>query len=332
MFVSKCNKCFHSLDPIISSKKLLSMARIRFPERLPLIRPFPVRYISEDTMRQIRQKAQITEDKMQTDYLNKLVQKKSEEDTRIKFKYRKGVDIIHNEEIEGTIYKYDLPIENQPIQFRNQLMVVDEEHELTTPTMNLYEELDLDKDSSYEQYVIKVNQNYNHEVDMYGDIKKAGSASLKVLQFGIPIPHDLLDDKLVMSDIRLHTTFNQDMPGAIENVHPNKFIANLRPVEEFRHTPVIPISEKDLKELQKKKDARNRQGYFVEIKKDTVYYYTITLLIFSAIVYALYISNEMSLNTAYDIDKAKVSRLEIARGSEGLGKISNAEQFKMPKQ
>lgn len=210
-------------------------------------------------------------------------------------------------------------------------MVVDDQEDLSTPTLNLYEELELDKDSSYEQYVIKINQSFNHEVDMYGDVKKAGSASLKVLQFGIPIPHDLIEDKIVMRDIRLNTTFNQDMPGAIENVHPNKFIANLRPVEEFRHTPIIPISEKDLKELEKKKDARNRKGYFVEIKKDTIYYYVITLLIMGAIAYTLYISNEFALNKAYDIDKTKIARLEMSKGRDGLGKLSDAEQFKMPK-
>ena len=49
---------------------------------------------------------------------------------------------------------------------------------------------------------------------------------------------------------------NTDIPGALELVHPNKFLASksaihnylldLRPVEEFRHTPLIPISEKEL--------------------------------------------------------------------------------------
>lgn len=32
----------------------------------------------------------------------------------------------------------------------------------------------------------------------------------------------------------------------MENEHPHKFLKNLRPIEEFRHTPLIPISEKDL--------------------------------------------------------------------------------------
>ena len=49
-----------------------------------------------------------------------------------------------------------------------------------TPLENLYENLDIDKDSSYESFIIKLNQNYNNEIDMYGDVKKAGESHLKV--------------------------------------------------------------------------------------------------------------------------------------------------------
>jgi hypothetical protein len=165
---------------------------------------------------------------------------------------------------------------------------------------------------------------------MYGDIRKAGSASLKVLQFGVPIPYDHLEDSLLMSDIRLHVTFNQDLPGAIENVHPNKFIANLRPVDEFRHTPLIPIPEKDLRELQKKIDARNRKGYFVEIKKQTLYYYAITSFVFLTIAYVFYITNEFNMATAFEIDKIRENRDSMSRGKEGLGRVADFKKFDMP--
>lgn len=59
-----------------------------------------------------------------------------------------------------------------------------------TQVQNLFEILELDKDSSYEQMIIKLNQAYNNEVDMYGDIIKAGERrpNIRVLDFGIPIP------------------------------------------------------------------------------------------------------------------------------------------------
>ncbi len=59
---------------------------------------------------------------------------------------------------------------------------------------------------------------------------------------------------------------------------------DLKPVEEFRHTPVIPIPEKDIKEYKKKIEEKNRMGVYLEVKKQTVYYYGIAIL-FAVILY-----------------------------------------------
>ena len=77
---------------------------------------------------------------------------------------------------------------------------------------------------------------------------------------------------------------NTDIPGAMEVVHPNKFLPSLRPVEDFRHTPIIPISEKDMKDYQKKVEERNRKGYYVEIKKDTIYFYSKLFIHYSSLL------------------------------------------------
>jgi hypothetical protein len=69
---------------------------------------------------------------------------------------------------------------------------------------------------------------------------------LRVLEFGVPIPHQFLADEVAMKTLRSLMRFNPDIPGALELVHPNKFLPNLRPVDDFRHTPIIPISEKDI--------------------------------------------------------------------------------------
>jgi hypothetical protein len=47
----------------------------------------------------------------------------------------------------------------------------------------------------------------------------------------------------------------------------------LRPIEEFRHTPIVPISEKEIREYQKKVEEKRRTGVYFEVKKQTVYYY-----------------------------------------------------------
>ena len=43
--------------------------------------------------------------------------------------------------------------------------------EALTQVQKMMDILDCDKDSAYESFVIKFNQEYNHEVDMYGDVR-----------------------------------------------------------------------------------------------------------------------------------------------------------------
>ena len=59
---------------------------------------------------------------------------------------------------------------------------------------------------------------------MYGDIQKAGESQLKVLEFGVPIPFEFVADDEKMNKVRSMYRVNTDIPGAIELVHPNKFL------------------------------------------------------------------------------------------------------------
>jgi len=104
----------------------------------------------------------------------------------------------------------------------------------------------------------------------------------------------------------------------------------LRPVEEFRHTPVIPISEKDLSDHRKKVDEANRKGYYVEIKKDTIYFYctyfslldnlallVIATLALGIIVYAFMMMNEKQMQIKKDLDRTKMLRYRANAGKKG---------------
>ena len=151
------------------------------------------------------------------------------------------------------------------------------------------------------------------------------------MEFGIPIPYETLNDPDTMKTIRYMARFNPDMPGAIELVHPNKFLPNLRPVEEFRHTPVIPISEKDLAEHRRKVEEANRKGYYVEIKKDTIYFYMIASLSLGIIVYAFMMMTEKQMQIKRDIDRTKMLRQKANAGRLGGAiemdrKVENIEQ------
>ena len=48
--------------------------------------------------------------------------------------------------------------------------------------------------------------------------------SVQVLEFGIPIPWEIINDEMTMKTIRSLARYNPDIPGAIELVHPNKFL------------------------------------------------------------------------------------------------------------
>jgi hypothetical protein len=58
------------------------------------------------------------------------------------------------------------------------------------------------------------------------------------------IPSKYLLDKDYMDDVKKCFSMNFNIPGTIENEHPHRFIKGLRPLEDFPHTPLIPISEK----------------------------------------------------------------------------------------
>jgi hypothetical protein len=72
------------------------------------------------------------------------------------------LDVIpHNEEKNGKLHKYGLPIKNE-LPF-GELIVQEDIPELPkTSTEKLFELLDLDKDSSYESLLLKYQSEFNH--------------------------------------------------------------------------------------------------------------------------------------------------------------------------
>lgn len=63
----------------------------------------------------------------------------------------------HNSDFNGVLYKYDLPVINEPIIFRNQSSLqLTEESQTLTVTENLLNKLDVDKDTAFESFIIKL--------------------------------------------------------------------------------------------------------------------------------------------------------------------------------
>jgi len=77
------------------------------------------------------------------------------------------------------------------------------------------------------------------------------------------------------------------MPGTMENEHPHRFIQNLRPIEEFRNTPLIPISERQMREHKEMLERYHRNAFMFEVKKETFFNYGL-LIGFVYIAYSLF--------------------------------------------
>jgi hypothetical protein len=50
------------------------------------------------------------------------------------------------------------------------------------------------------------------------------NVTCQVLEFGVPIPYEFINNEPVMKQLRGLFRYNPDMPGAIELVNPNKFL------------------------------------------------------------------------------------------------------------
>ena len=123
----------------------------------------------------------INDDEFLPDREDLEIQLREQMDASITIASKSDDRLRHNEDVGGMIYKYDLPVENLPITFKNAAaLIAAKAEEINTPSMNLMEELDCDKDTAFESFIIKHHSTFNNEVDMYGDIQKAGDSSLKV--------------------------------------------------------------------------------------------------------------------------------------------------------
>ena len=85
------------------------------------------------------------------------MQLRAELDSSVTIANKSDDQLKHNEDVGGMIYKYDLPVENLAISFKNAaaLVALDEANQVVTATQNLMDELECDKDTAFESFIIK---------------------------------------------------------------------------------------------------------------------------------------------------------------------------------
>ena len=96
-------------------------------------------------------------------------------------------------------------------------------------------------------------------------------------------------------------------------------------MEEFRHTPIIPISEKELFKYKEDVEQRNRKGYYVEIRKDTIYFYTISALTLGILFYAFLMANEKQMRIKEDLVRSRTLRTKASAGRKGANVLEERE-------
>ena len=127
------------------------------------------------------------------------------------------------------------------------------------------------------------------EGDMYGDVvcgKERRKSQIEQLG-NKSIPYNFIEDAEYMSIIRKYYTLNISLPACIETENPNRFIKNLRPVELFRNTPVIPVTDLEISRWKQRIQQYHQNVFFFEVNKSTLFNYRINLDI--SIIHIIYI-------------------------------------------
>jgi len=59
-------------------------------------------------------------------------------------------------------------------------------------------------------------------------------------------------------------------------------------------------------------EEKNRKGYYVEIRKDTIYFYTITLLSVGILFYTFLMANEKQMRIKQDLERNATLRTKAS--------------------
>ncbi len=209
-------------------------------------------------------------------------------------------------------FRYGLPLPNIDPEFKSIPMLKEELNPTPLSIVeNLYNELALVGDSSWEEYENAIQNRYNF-ANLLGDTDENSPEAIELyeLQKGLAIPKAKLENEKFMLQIRQTFSLNFNIPGSVELIDVNRFIEGLRPVDEFRHTPVIPISPIEMAKFEEKKRKRREEPFHVVYTKEKMF----TLLMFMGTGVVIYLffkfAMEMEETMFIDYRRTKLKRLE----------------------
>lgn len=200
--------------------------------------------------------------------------------------------------VEIKEFKYGLPIPNIDPQIRGLDDLYEElKEDVPTAIENLYKELSLDADSDFDLFTNAIQSKYNFS-SLLGE--EEDQELIKELE-AVTIPIRIVKDEKVMNTVRKTTTINLNLPGCMETEDPNRFLEHIRPIEEFRHTPLVPISDRQMEEFEEKKRKLNQDALYFNVsfeKFSSVFLFCSTGLVIGYF-FSVFMKNEEDMMINY---------------------------------
>merc|ERR1712046_489772 len=101
---------------------------------------------------------------------------------------------------------------------------------------------------------------------------------------------------------------NLNMPGALENEDPNRFL-QLRPVEEFRYLPIIPISDRQMADFRRRVAIWHTKRFNFLVKRDDVLNGFVALFAFLVCWKLISFVMEKNEEMMVDMDRIKINKI-----------------------
>lgn len=157
---------------------------------------------------------------------------------------------------------------------------------------------------------------YRTQVDLYGD----ETPKSVILNDSLEFKEVLVHDSPYLEKARERHLVNISIPGCIECEDPRNFM-ELRPIEQFRHTPLVPISESTMQRHKEMLERYHRKQFIFEVKKQSVVNGFLLAIAFSIGGYLIMRIVEKEEEKAVAFSRIKYQRIKGEYTEEPVFKI-----------
>ena len=176
-----------------------------------------------------------------------------------------------------------------------------------TPAEKIGDALELQSGVSYNNFRKDFSNKFgNFALDLYGTEEDLRMVTIE--KRGEIVPARVKDEDAMIL-IRKNFMLNYGMPGAIENINPNKFL-RLKPISEFPLMPLIPISPMTMKRWEEELKIKKKDGYRFKIDKGKAYSAGLTLMCLIVFIVLLYLLFQKDEESWVQIEKGRKKRRE----------------------